>query len=152
LQRFPERFEICSRAVVLDVHFEQGLSESLSFTPLGADRYRAEESSIASESINLGDVIEAEPGPDNGIRFVRVIEKSPLTTLRWLIPQDAAESKGLGQFLVKVDAAGGRWERALGGFLFLHLPHACGFDVDREFKHYTGCSSPRNERGQLDNV
>jgi len=141
-----------SQAVMLDVHLEQGLSESLSFTLLGSGLYRAEESSIASESINLGDVIEAEPGPDNGIRFVRVIEKSPLMTLRWLIPQDAAESKGLGPFLAKVDAVGGRWERALGGLLFLHLPHACGFDADREFKHYTGCSSPRNERSQVDNV
>jgi hypothetical protein len=141
-----------SQAVVIDVQLEQGLSESLSFTLLGSGRYRAEESSIASESINLGDVIEAEPGPDNGIRFVRVIEKSPLMTLRWLIPQDAAESEGLGQFLAKVDALGGRWERALGGLLFLHLPQACGFDADREFKQYTGCSSRCNERNQIDNV
>ena len=134
-----------SHAVVLQVDLEDGLRESLSFTPLGSGRYRAEESSIASELINFGDVIEAEPSTDNGICFVRVIEKSPLMTLRWLISQDVAESQGLGQFLAKVDSAGGPLERALGGMPFQHLPHACGFDAVNEFKQHTGCSF-RDER------
>lgn len=87
------------QTVVFDVHLEQGVSESVSLTPLGPDRYRAEESSIASESINLGDVIQAEHVPDNGVRLVRMIEKSPFVTLRWLIPQNVLSRKGWTNFL-----------------------------------------------------
>lgn len=113
------------QAVVLDVHFEEGLRESLSLTSLGSGRYRAEESSIASESINLGDVIEAEPIPGNGIRFLRVIEKSSLMTLRWLIPQDAAESEGLANFLQGlmrwVGVGNVRWEVYCSCIYLKHL-------------------------------
>jgi hypothetical protein len=140
-----------SQPTVFCVNLEQGLSENLSLTALGCGRYRAEESSIFSE-INFGDVIEAEPSPDGGIRLVRVIEQSSLVTLRWLIPQGVAESEGLSQFLEKVTAVGGRWERALGGLLILHLPNASGFDAHSEFKQYTGCNGPGSECHASDNI
>lgn len=50
------------------------------------------------------------------------------------------ESKGLDQFLARVSEVGGRWERAMGGLLLLHLPHMSDFDAEREFKHFTNCS------------
>jgi len=139
------------KAVMIQVYIEQGLTESLSLTALGDGRYRAEVSSIFS-GINRGDVIEAEPSTDGGIRLVKVIEQSPMVTLRWLVPEGIAESDELGQFLEKVVAVGGCWERALGGLLILHLPKAGGFDAHSEFKRYTGCNSPSTECHGSDNI
>jgi len=130
------------KPIEFQVHLGNGLTENLLLMPLGSDHYRVEVSSLTDDSINLGDVIEAEAIASNEIRFVRMAENSPLVTLRWLIPQKVAESEGLTKFLEKVIEVGGLWERAFGGYLLLHLPRAEHFDAETEFKLYTSEANP----------
>lgn len=115
------------------VRFEDGITEELLLTSLGSGRYRLERSALVEDSVNLGDVIAAEPDSDGTIRFVNVVQKSPYVALRWVISKRAAESRGLTTFLEHVTEIGGLWERALGGALILHIPHACAFDAEPEF-------------------
>jgi hypothetical protein len=115
------------------VCFEEGWTEQLSLTPLGSGRYRAEESSLGNDSINLGDVIAASQIDEGKIKFLNVSQKSSYVPLRWIIPKSAAESDGLTGFLKQVSDVGGLWEHALGGVLILHLPHGTALDPDREF-------------------
>lgn len=42
------------------VDFADGITEQLSLTPLGTGHYRAEQSSLADDSVNFGDIIAAE--------------------------------------------------------------------------------------------
>jgi Domain of unknown function (DUF4265) len=122
------------------VCFEVG-TEQLSLTPLGSERYRVEESSLANDSINLGDVIAGSQIDEGKIKFLNVVQKSSYVTLRWIISKSAAESDGLTRFLKQVNGVGGLWERVLGGVLILHLPHETAFDAAREFKLQTNVSS-----------
>ncbi len=121
-----------------EVHFADGLTEQLSLTSLGSGSYRLEESSFFDDSINLGDVIAAEPIDEGRIRFVSVLGKSSYVTLRWAISKKVAESEGLTRFLEQVAAVGGLWEQAMGGMLILHLPQGSAFDAEGEFKLLTG--------------
>ena len=118
------------------VHFADGSTEQLSLTLLGSGSYRAEESSLVDDSINLGDVIANE----GGIRFLSVSQKSSYTTLRWTISKSAAESEGLPRFLKQVVEVGGLWEQVMGGLLILHIPQSSAFDAKREFKRQIGQS------------
>ena len=122
------------------VHFADGSTEQLSLTLLGSGSYRAEESSPVDDSINLGDVISAEPINEGGIRFFSVSQKSSYTTLRWTISKSAAESEGLPRFLKQVAEVGGLWEQVMGGLLILHIPQSSSFDAKREFKRQIGQS------------
>jgi len=121
---------------VYAVHFADGSTEQLSLTLLGSGSYRAEESSLVDDSINLGDVIANE----GGIRFLSVSQKSSYTTLRWTISKSAAESEGLPRFLKQVVEVGGLWEQVMGGLLILHIPQSSAFDAKREFKRQIGQS------------
>jgi len=123
-------------ARVYAVHFADGSTEQLSLTLLGSGSYRAEESSLVDDSINLGDVIANE----GGIRFLSVSQKSSYTTLRWTISKSAAESEGLPRFLKQVAEVGGLWEQVMGGLLILHIPQSSAFDAKREFKRHIGQS------------
>ncbi|PYX52990.1 MAG: hypothetical protein DMG76_27355 [Acidobacteria bacterium] len=118
------------------VHFADGSTEQPSLTLLGSGSYRAEESSLVDDSINLGDVIANE----GGIRFLSVSQKSSYTTLRWTISKSAAESEGLPRFLKQVVEVGGLWEQVMGGLLILHIPQSSAFDAKREFKRQIGQS------------
>jgi len=119
------------------VHFPGECTEHLRLIPLGSGYYRAEESSLLNDSINLGDEITAKIIHEGEISFLHVSHKSPYVTLRWLISETATKSEGLDRFLEQVNGAGGLWERALGGLLILHLPRESAFDPEREFTRQT---------------
>jgi hypothetical protein len=119
------------------VHFAREFTEQLRLTPLDSGHYRAEESSLLNDSINLGDELTAKLIGEGEISFLHVSQKSPYVTLRWLISETVIKSDGLDRFLEQVTGAGGLWERALGGLLILHLPRESAFDAEREFTRQT---------------
>jgi hypothetical protein len=120
------------------VYFADGIVEQLSLTPLASGTYRLEESPLLHDSINLGDVIAAQLIGDEAVRFVSILQKSSYSTLRWLISKSVVDSEGLSKFLDNVTAAGGLWERAIGGLLILHIPRSSAFNAESEFKLHTG--------------
>src|ERR1700674_4781979 len=103
--------------------FQDGHSEGLLVTQLGQNLYRLEESSAFGEA-SYHDVVETEPQADGTLRFMRVLTRSGLTTVSWILPQGQFESPALAALPAKVMAVGGNWERIFGGVLLLHLPGA----------------------------
>jgi hypothetical protein len=82
----------------------------------------------------LGDVIEAEPDEKGGYRFRRVVERSGMRTMDWLLPREVTESAELAELCDAIERHGGLWERVTGGCLFIHLPPDSVFDAEKELE------------------
>jgi len=100
-----------------------GGSEALLVTPIGANLFRLEESSIVDD-VRYHDVIEAELQTDGALRFVRLMSRSELKTSCYVLPKTLIDSPHLSVFFDRVMVLGGNWETIFGGFLVLHLPAA----------------------------
>ena len=99
------------------------MSQSIIYVScLGENRYRLEEAPLLADSVFYGDVIEAEPQSDGSLTFIRVLEPSGMRHYDYLLPSAVFESKGFEALLVKIDAAGGYWTQAFGGFFLVSLP------------------------------
>jgi hypothetical protein len=110
--------------------------EDVLVEPVAANTYRLEETPIFAnrdeDPIYAGDIIEVQPLPDATHRLICVVERSPMRHASFFVPQFFVESVELWHFGSAVEAAGGRWESALGGFLWVHLPADSGFDSEAE--------------------
>jgi len=51
------------------------------------------------------------------IQIVRVVERSPMRHYSWVVPRVFVESPEYRRFGAAVEAAGGRWQGAFGGYL-----------------------------------
>ncbi len=49
-----------------------------------------------------------------------------------MVPQLFVDSPQFEEFVAKVVAEGGTWERVMGGMLFVHLPKSSLFDPEVE--------------------
>lgn len=103
------------------VFFQNGDCESLLVSPVGANLYRSEQTSLLGEMCYF-DTIEAETQSDGTLRMLRVAARSGLKTFSCFLSLAQFESPELAAFLHGVAAAGGLWERVFGGGLILHLP------------------------------
>jgi len=122
-----------SKPIDVEVQFRSG-SEKLAVTPLGSDLYRMEFGRLCASHPDNGDVIEATPLPDGGLKFRRIVKRANFQKRSYFISRQTAESERLARFLEKVIALGGRWERIFGGYLVLYLPQTVSFDrLESEF-------------------
>jgi hypothetical protein len=97
----------------------------LDVTPLGNGLYRLESSPmVAPDETELffGDIIEATVESPNDLAFVRVFMRSPLEHWSFMVGNDVLSRPNAQQFLDRVMAAGGNWERIWNSFLAIHLP------------------------------
>jgi hypothetical protein len=98
--------------------------------------YRLEDTPIwanrEDDPIHAGDVIEVQPLPDGTHRLVRVVQRSPMRHFSWAVPRFFAESAEYRRFGAAVEAAGGSWQGALGGMLWVHIPPDSNFDPEAE--------------------
>ena len=83
-----------------------------------------------NEDFGYDDVIEVEAEFHGAFPFVRVIEQSGLVRSTSILSQAAATNPKLATLLDEVVQAGGYWERAFGGALFIALPPNAGIDVN----------------------
>jgi hypothetical protein len=104
-----------------EVCFLDGSRESLLLTPLGENRFRMDESSMFGE-VMYRDVIEAIETEGGVLRFVAVVEKSPLTSRSWISRQELIETDAIQNLLRRIMDEGGNWEQTFGGVLTVHLP------------------------------
>src|ERR1700682_2919658 len=122
-----------SEPINVEVHFRSG-SEKLTLTPIGSNLFRMEFGRLCASHPDNGDVIEATPLPDGGLKFCRIVKRANFQRRSYLISKQTAESEKLARFLEKVIALGGKWERIFGGYLVLYLPQTVPFDrLESEF-------------------
>ncbi len=86
------------------------------------------------EAAEFGDIIEAEPKPNGGLRFVRVVEKGGWRTYDLLVSREKIESEEIRVIQERVMAMGGHWERVFGGVLFFCLPAGTEYDPTDEVR------------------
>ncbi|WP_342377317.1 DUF4265 domain-containing protein [Myxococcus stipitatus] len=82
------------RRVKVALRDDDGEVETLWATPLGAGRYRLENSPFFTYRVSWLDVVEAAPAPDGQLEAQRVVEKSGHRTVRVILDDvTAPESK-----------------------------------------------------------
>ena len=102
---------------------EEGLRMHVMVEPVSDYAARVCECMWMVESFDFDDVIELASAEDGqAFRFVRVIEQSPLVRTSAVLSEGAAASGELDALLGDVVEAGGYWERAFGGGLFVAVP------------------------------
>lgn len=113
---------------------EEGVTLPLELSQVGPRLFRIGSVPIMVETVNFGDVIEAEPRADDGLRFVRIAETGGWRTYDFLIPPHLIESQRLAAILSHVLSLGGHWERVFGGVLFLCLPPTTDYDPSEDIQ------------------
>ena len=105
---------------------------------------RLEDSPIFAEA-KFGDTIEVEPQADGAFRFVRVITRSSLETMSWVLAPEVFEGGALDPLLDQVKSLGGHLE-AFGGMLIVHVPGSEKASIEakldqiiKELRENTGC-------------
>jgi len=116
--------------------FSDGGNETIPLSVISSNIFRLEGTPVweIEPELYFGDSIEVEPQTDGTLRFVRLVERGQFRHYRWDIHQQFIDSSQYGEFTAAVEAAGGQWERVMGGFLFVHIPSASSFDAEGEFK------------------
>lgn len=120
--------------------YENGDTEQLKLTGVGADLYRLEESSFAGDAV-YGDVIRARGTPGGALLFVKIVERSNLETQSWILSAEILATEEVQQILDVVTKAGGMWEQAFGGLLLIHTPASITKTI---FDRISNFSSSRN--------
>ena len=103
------------------VTYLNGDTEELLVTPVAADLFLLEESSLLGH-VSYHDIIRATIGNDGSLNLVEVVKPSALVTHTWILPSNVVESVGFRSILSDVLKVGGHWEQAFGGVVLVHLP------------------------------
>lgn len=85
----------------------------------------------------LGDIFCATPKPGDIWQIERIHQRAPFQHYEFLVSPGLVRSAGFAEFLAKIEAMGGRWERIMGGCLFLSIPDTCDFDPVAEINQIT---------------
>lgn len=120
--------------------------ENVTFLALAPNVYRIEETPpfgfgglVEPEldfELGLRDTIETELKADGTHRFVRVVKRAELRHFDFLLPLQFAESRQCAEYVTAVEAAGGIWERIMGGLLLVHIPLDSKFDAEAELNRF----------------
>jgi hypothetical protein len=113
--------------------FDDGVCEEVAVSFVGECLCRLEQTPLASASeARLGDVVEFEP--EDGIaKMRRIAERSPYTTLTWIVSDVVAASDAFGRLAARIVSEGGRVERAFGGTILAHVRPDTVEGVDAAF-------------------
>ena len=112
----------------------EGESETVQATPVGSNSYRLEETPFGIDEVLVfrGDIIEASQQADGTHRFVRIVERGRFRHYDWILPTDFLTSRRCAELADAIIREGGSWECLMGCLVFVHLPEASTFDVEKE--------------------
>lgn len=123
-------------SVEITLRVDPHASEGAFVEPVGPGLYRLEETPIFAnredDPLHAGDVVELESLPDGTHQLIRVVTRSPMRHFHWAVPRFFVESEEYRRFGAAVESAGGTWQGALGGLLWVHLPPDSLFDPEGE--------------------
>ncbi len=130
------------------VMFDDETMLRLSLEPLKGNLYRLGTTPLTDDGgIYLGDIIEAEMQVDGVLRFLRVVEASPLLHWSWLLPEKVVASAAFEVFRETIEKQGGIWERYFGGIVFIHLPLGTSIDPEEELKKIINTVQTKRQDG-----
>src|SRR5262245_13245162 len=113
---------------------EGALAHGFKVEPLGRNLYRVMEIPFLSDTVSYRDVIELTRGQDDTYECVAIRERAGWRRSDFLISKDLAESDRLTAILSRVIAAGGVWERVMGGCLSVVMPPDSAWDPTTEIE------------------
>lgn len=117
------------------IMFDDEMVLRVSLDPLKGNLYRLGTTPLTDDGgIYLGDVIEAEMQENEVLRFLRVVEASPLHHWSWFLSEKVIESAAFEAFRRAIERQGGIWERYFGGIFIVHLPPGASVDPQEEMK------------------
>jgi len=141
-EQFELRIEYPNGEIdTLLVSIPQREGENAAFPAIAANVYRIEETpafGFADPDLDLGlrDTIETGLKADGTHCFVRVVKRAELRHYSWILPQQFVDSRQCSEYVAAVEAAGGIWERIMGGFLLVHVPLDSKFDAEAELNRF----------------
>jgi hypothetical protein len=103
---------------------------------VGLDTYRLLENPVFSCQINYGTIVRALPSEKGNPDMVKIIRVSDFFTRQFLTSPDYLEDTFKATVGKEILEAGGAWETAMGGILFIHIPRKSDFDLDASLKQY----------------
>lgn len=107
---------------------------SLALSQVGPHLFRIESIPLMVEIANFGDVIEAAPGTDGSLRFLRIAERGGWRTYAFILTPEVIESASITAIQNRIVSLGGYWERNFGGVLFLCVPPATDYDPSHDIQ------------------
>lgn len=119
-----------------------GDSETLLLTPLGAQLYRLEESSVIADAV-YKDVIRATEAEDGALLLIEIAERSPLVTNSFVATQDFIECEAIQSILKAVMDEGGNWEQVFGGVLLVHTSPIRATQIEDQIRRIAGERCPK---------
>lgn len=96
--------------------------ETLWAERVGPDQYKLDNSPFWAYGVSWRDVVEARPGAEGMLTFVRVIQKSGHRTVRLILNPPADESADSQAILDGVVALGASYEGMHPGYLSIDIP------------------------------
>lgn len=96
--------------------------EELIVSPRPDGCFRLEETPAFSEFASYGDTIQADVAQDGLLVCRKVVARSGLRTVRWLVSENFIGSAAWASAKDRLMACGGNWEQLFGGYLILHVP------------------------------
>lgn len=102
--------------------FEDGVCEDVETGTAGDSRFMLLTTPLASSTTaRRGDVVEL--AAEGKIwRFLRVVEPSTDVTIELVVPKEHGDWGALRNLFDTLEQLGGKWERAYGGLVLLHVP------------------------------
>jgi hypothetical protein len=111
-----------------------GNVEMIAAEQVNDNTYMFLENPLFSCRINFGSFVEVRPNEKGELSFVRLVKASKYKTRQFLLNAQAKDidfSRKIGDPII---AAGGTWEVANGGTVFIHIPKESRFDLDLFFR------------------
>jgi len=110
--------------------------------PLASGLFRVAEQPWFWEGFGYDDLVELRKTGSDKFEFVRVVERSSLVRNCWVVGKETAESQGLQALFDDVSNAGGYWERAFGGAVFIAVPVGSKIKPEERMNEITSQSDP----------
>ncbi|HMF56657.1 MAG TPA: DUF4265 domain-containing protein [Pyrinomonadaceae bacterium] len=99
------------KKVLIEFEDDEGRTEMIEAEPLkGQSLYRLVQSPAFAYGVSINDVVRAESGEDERLRFESAIEKSGNRTLRVIFGKHGASSKEVKPFLKAIKKLGASYE------------------------------------------
>ena len=104
--------------------------ETVAAEKVGLDTYKLIENPVFSCRINYGSIVLALPSENGNLVMSTIVRASDFLTRQFLTSPMLVEDKFKDTVGRKILDAGGMWETAMGGILFIHIPRHSNFDLE----------------------
>jgi hypothetical protein len=117
---------------------EEGHAEKPWAIHLGGCHYRLDNIPAVARGVSWQDVIEARPGPDGFLEFVRVVQKSGQRTIRAFLEQPAKDPESSWRVIDRLVEMGCRYEAVAPHAFVLSILPALDIKTVQDYLDETG--------------